>query len=82
KIGIEIPGKDCIQIKPGGPNIIIALLIILIGCAGNYGRQVGIWYSIWDWTTVIVDENKRVLIFPPAMEELFGNGGGRKRTKF
>ncbi|MHC4103784.1 MAG: hypothetical protein ACYSR9_02500, partial [Planctomycetota bacterium] len=169
KIGIEIPGKDCIQIKPGGPNIIIALLIILIGCAGNYGRlvrdyeankifksyqilpgyryyyigpegrpdaimgihpdyalettqwtetdliedklkklvdwinfhnsnntryypdgflildhdgrQVGIWYSIWDWTTVIVEENKRIMVYPPLKDHRFGNGDERERMQ-
>jgi hypothetical protein len=46
------------------------------------GRQVGIWYSIWDWTAVLVEADKRVWIFPPAMEEPFGDGGGQKRTKF
>ena len=46
------------------------------------GRQVGIWYSIWDWTAVLVEADKRVKIFPPAMEEPFGNGDRGKRMKF
>lgn len=46
------------------------------------GRQVGIWYSIWDWTAVLVKADKRVLIFPLTVEEPFGNGGDRRRTKF
>ena len=32
--------KDCIQIKPGSPHKLIFLMIILIGCAGNYGGLV------------------------------------------
>ena len=38
------------------------------------GRQIGIWYSIWDWTTVIMGEENRVMVFPPAVEDPFGNG--------
>jgi len=164
-----MPGKDCIPIKTGSPHIIIALLIILIGCAGNYGRlvrdyeankifknyqirpghryyyigpqgrpdaimgihpdyslettqwtqidltedklkklvdwinfhnrnntryypdgflildhdgrQVGIWYSIWDWTTVIVEENKRIMVYPPLKDHRFGNADERERMQ-
>jgi hypothetical protein len=38
------------------------------------GIQVGIWYSIWDWTTVIREDDNRIKVFPPAIEEPFGNG--------
>lgn len=38
------------------------------------GRQVGVWYSIWDWTTVIMDQDNRIKVFPPAVEDPFGNG--------
>jgi hypothetical protein len=46
------------------------------------GKQVGIWYSIWDWTTVIMEENHHIKVFPPAVEEPFGNGDGREKMKF
>lgn len=38
------------------------------------GRQIGIWYSIWGWTTVIMEPENRVKVFPPAVEDPFGNG--------
>ena len=41
---------------------------------GPDGKRIGIWYSIWDWTTVLVEADKRVKIFPPAMEEAFSLG--------
>jgi hypothetical protein len=43
------------------------------------GNQVGIWYSIWDWTTVRVEADKRVKIFPPAIKDRFGNGDEPRR---
>jgi hypothetical protein len=42
------------------------------------GRQVGIWYSIWDWTTVIVEENRRIMVYPPLKDHRFGNGDERE----
>jgi hypothetical protein len=162
KLGQEMVEKDYIQIKSGSSRILIVLLIILSGCAGNHGRlsrnseankifnsyqilpdhryyysgpdgrpdaimgiqgdytletsmwtefdpfddtlkkgvnwinfhhhsrarrypygfdivgpdgkRIGIWYSIWEWTTVLVEADKRVKIFPPAMEESIGPG--------
>ena len=170
KIGQEMAEKDGLQVKPGTAPILSVLLIIVIGCAENYGRlvrdgeankifnsyqilqghryyfsgpegrpdaimgihpdytlettqwtemdlteeklkklidwinfhhrnntrhypdgfrilghdgrPVGIWYSIWDWTAVLVKADRRVLIFPPTVEAPFGNGGDRRRTIF
>ncbi len=167
KLRQERVEKDYIQIKPGSSRILIVLLIILIGCAGNYGRlsrdyeankifnsyqilpdhryyysgpdgrpdaimgiqrdytletsmwtefdlsddtlkkgvnsinfhhhtsvrrypygfdiigpdgkRIGIWYSIWEWTTVLVEVDKRVKIFPPAKEESSGLGDDPKQ---
>ena len=45
------------------------------------GKQVGIWYSIWDWTTVIMEEDNRLKVFPPARQEQFGYGDERERRK-
>ena len=170
KIGQEMVERDGLQVKPGSAPILIVLLIIVIGCAENYGRlvrdaeankifksyqilpghryyysgpegrpdaimgihpdytlettqwtemalteeklkklidwinfhhrsntrhypdgflildhdgrQVGIWYSIWDWTAVMMEADNRVKIFPPTIEDSFGNGGDRKRMRF
>ncbi len=38
------------------------------------GRQVGVWYSIWDWTTVILEQDNLITVFPPAVEDPSGNG--------
>jgi hypothetical protein len=46
------------------------------------GKQVGIWYSIWDWTTVIREDDNRIKVFPPVIEEPFGNGEQREKMKF
>ncbi len=46
------------------------------------GRQVGIWYSIWDWTTVIMEKDNRLKVFPPAQRDPFGNGDQREKIKF
>jgi len=46
------------------------------------GKQVGIWYSIWDWTTVILEKDKRIKVFPPAQKDAFGNGDQREKMKF
>jgi hypothetical protein len=46
------------------------------------GKKIAIWYSIWDWTTVIMEENHHIKVFPPAVEEPFGNGDGREKMKF
>lgn len=45
------------------------------------GKKIGIWYSIWDWTTVIVNEDKRVVIYTPLKDNRFGNGDERERKK-
>jgi len=45
------------------------------------GRQVGVWYSIWDWTTVVMEEDNRIKVFPPVVEEPFGNGSQLKKMK-
>jgi len=45
------------------------------------GNQIGIWYSIWDWTTVIVKEDKRVEIYAPLRDDRFGDGDQRERMK-
>ena len=39
------------------------------------GKQVGIWYSIWDDTPVIIKEDNIVQIFPPIMPDPFDSGG-------
>jgi hypothetical protein len=46
------------------------------------GNQVGIWYSIWDWTTVIMEKDNRIKVFPPAIKDPFGNGDQRGKMKF
>ena len=38
------------------------------------GGRLGIWYSIWDWTTVVMKDEKRIQIFPPAKNDFFENG--------
>ena len=38
------------------------------------GIQVGIWYSIWDWTTVVMKDENRIQVFPPAKNDFFENG--------
>ncbi len=43
------------------------------------GTRLGIWYSIWNWTTVIVKEDKRIQVFPPAKKDFFENGDERER---
>lgn len=45
------------------------------------GTRLGIWYSIWNWTTVIVKEDKRIQVYPPAKKDLFENGDIRERMK-
>jgi hypothetical protein len=45
-------------------------------------KQVGIWYSIWDWTTVIMEKDKRIKVFPPAKKDPFGNGDQRGKMKY
>ena len=48
---------------------------------GPDGERIGIWYSIWDWTTVLVEADKRVKIYPPSTQAPFGNGDRSKRMK-
>ena len=45
------------------------------------GKQVGMWYSIWDWTTVIVQEDNHMMVYPPSKDDRFGNGDERDRIK-
>jgi hypothetical protein len=33
------------------------------------GKKLGIWYSIWDWTTVIMKEENRIEVYPPIMPD-------------
>lgn len=39
------------------------------------GKQVGIWYSIWDYTPVIFKGDNVVQIYAPIMPDPFGAGG-------
>ena len=39
------------------------------------GSRLGIWYSIWDWTTVIMKDDKRIQVFPPGKNDFFEDGG-------
>jgi len=39
------------------------------------GRQVGIWYSIWDYTPVIFKGDNVVQIYAPIMADPFDAGG-------
>jgi hypothetical protein len=48
---------------------------------GPDGQPIGIWYSIWDWTAVLVEADGRVKIYPPTVEEPYGNGDGSRRRK-
>ena len=39
------------------------------------GKQIGIWYSIWDYTPVIFKGDHIVQIYPPIMPDPLNNGG-------
>ena len=39
------------------------------------GKQVGIWYSIWDYAPVIFNEDNVIEVFPPIMSDPFRGGG-------
>jgi hypothetical protein len=39
------------------------------------GKQIGIWYSIWDWTVVSILSGNRVMVFPPNEKELNSDPG-------
>jgi hypothetical protein len=45
------------------------------------GNRLGIWYSIWDWTTVIIKENMHIEVFPPDRKDPFGNGDKPEKMK-
>lgn len=45
------------------------------------GTRLGIWYSIWDWTTIIVEEDNRIKVFPPAKKNFFENGDEQRKMK-
>ena len=38
------------------------------------GRRVGVWYSIWDWTTIEMRSNHEVDIYPPMTKDLMNDG--------
>lgn len=42
---------------------------------GPEGEKIGMWYSVWRWTTVIVEEDNRLIIYPPDTEDVMN---GRK----
>jgi hypothetical protein len=48
---------------------------------GPDGKQLGIWYSIWDFTTVIVEKDNRIRVYPPLKDDRFGNGDDRDKMK-
>ena len=39
------------------------------------GSRLGIWYSIWDWTTVLRKDDNRIQVFPPGKNDFFEDGG-------
>jgi hypothetical protein len=41
------------------------------------GRKVGVWYSIWDWTTIEMRSEREVVIYPPLTKELWPDGDDR-----
>ncbi len=38
------------------------------------GRKIGVWYSIWDWTTVEMRSEHEVVIYPPLTKDLWPDG--------
>jgi hypothetical protein len=45
------------------------------------GRRIGLWYSIWDWTVVIVEAGNQVMIYPPSEKELYRDPGDVKNLR-
>ena len=45
------------------------------------GSRLGIWYSIWDWTTVVMKTENRIQVFPPAKKDFFDNGDDQDKTE-
>lgn len=41
------------------------------------GRKVGVWYSIWDWTTIEMRSDHEVMIYPPSTKDLWPEGDDR-----
>jgi hypothetical protein len=41
------------------------------------GCKVGVWYSIWDWTTIEMRSEHEVVIYPPLTKELWPEGDDR-----
>lgn len=39
---------------------------------GPDGQDIGVWYSIYDWTTVLLQDGYRVQIFPPQAKGSMG----------
>jgi hypothetical protein len=38
------------------------------------GRKVGVWYSIWDWTTIEMLSDREVNVYPPSTKDLWPDG--------
>jgi len=38
------------------------------------GRKVGVWYAIWDWTTIEMRADNEVVIYPPLTRDLWPDG--------
>lgn len=38
------------------------------------GRKVGVWYSIWDWTTIEMRSDREVNVYPPMTKDLWPDG--------
>ena len=38
------------------------------------GREVGVWYSIWDWTTIEMLSDREVNVYPPSTKDLWPDG--------
>jgi hypothetical protein len=43
------------------------------------GKQVGVWYSIWDDAPVIFKEDNVIEVYPPIMPDPFRGGGDDNR---
>ena len=45
------------------------------------GVTIGVWYSIWNWTTVMVGPDNRVWVYPPTDSDPYVDGGDRRQLK-
>jgi hypothetical protein len=41
------------------------------------GREVGVWYSIWDWTTIEMRSGREVNVYPPLTKDLWPDSDDR-----